>query len=158
MKYVLLVSVLVFGLVLAARPEAGPTPQQGVIRLDSRVSQLEQRLYTFENSLRTLEQQSRLSMGGVRGAAVTPEDIAALRSEIRTLQVRLMEDECGIAKLVNRLMGRNVVDTRARMLLGHRDPVPRAIVPPTVRNANDARHHLLRHLERQHDLSHARSH
>ena len=44
MKYVLLVCVLVIGLVMAARTEAGPTPQQDVIRLDARVSQLEQRL------------------------------------------------------------------------------------------------------------------
>src|SRR5689334_17399172 len=103
MKYVLLVAVLVFGLVLVARTEAGPTPQQDVIRLDSRVSQLEQRLYTIENSLRTVEQQSRMSMG-TRGAAVTPEDIAALRSEIQTLQVRLMEDECGLAKVDERTL------------------------------------------------------
>jgi predicted RNase H-like nuclease (RuvC/YqgF family) len=114
MKYVLLVSVLVFGLVLVARTEAGPTPQQDVIRLDSRVSQLEQRLYTIENSLRTLEQQSRMSMGGVRGAAVTPEDIAALRSEIQTLQVRLMEDECGIAKLDERTLTPAARDARRK--------------------------------------------
>ena len=104
MKYVLIVAVLVFGLVLVARTEAGPTPQQDVIRLDSRVSQLEQRFYTIENSLRTLEQQSRMSGMTGRGAAVTPEEIAALHSEIQTLQVRLMEDECALAKLDERTL------------------------------------------------------
>ena len=104
MKYVLLVAILVFGLVLVARTEAGPTPQQDVIRLDSRVSQLEQRFYAIENTLRTLEQQSRMSGMTGRGAAVTPEDIAALRSEIQTLQVRLMEDECGLAKVDERTL------------------------------------------------------
>ena len=104
MKYVLLVSVFVFGLVLVARTEAGPTPQQDVIRLDARISQLEQRFYTIENTLRTLEQQSRMSGMSGRGAAVTPEDIATLRSEIQTLQVRVMEDECGLAKLDERTL------------------------------------------------------
>src|SRR6185503_15707407 len=99
MKYVFLFTVLAFGLVLAARTEAGPTPQQDVIRLDSRISQLEQRFYTIENTLRTLEQQSRMSGMSGRGAAVTPEEVAALRSEIQTLQVRVMEDECGLAKI-----------------------------------------------------------
>src|SRR5690242_17450664 len=103
MKYVLLVAVWAFGLVLAVRTEAGPTPQQDVIRLDSRVSQLEQRLYTIESSLRTVEQQSRMSGLGARGG-VTPDDIVALRSEIQTLQVRLMEDECALAKLDERTL------------------------------------------------------
>jgi hypothetical protein len=104
MKYVLLVSVLVLGLIIVARTEAGPTPQQDVIRLDARVSQLEQRLYTIENSLRTVEQQSRMSGMTGRGSGVTPDDIAALRSEIQTLQVRVMEDECGLAKIDERTL------------------------------------------------------
>jgi hypothetical protein len=104
MKYGLLVSVLAFGLVLAARTEAGPAPQQDVIRLDSRVSQLEQRLYTIESSLRNLEQQSRIAGMIGRGAAVTPDDIALLRNEIQNLQVRVMEDECGLAKLDERTL------------------------------------------------------
>jgi hypothetical protein len=104
MKYGLLVSVLAFGLVLAARTEAGPAPQQDVIRLDSRVSQLEQRLYTIESSLRNLEQQSRIAGMSGRGAAVTPDDIALLRNEIQNLQVRVMEDECGLAKLDERTL------------------------------------------------------
>lgn len=104
MKYVLLVAVLAFGLVLVARTEAGPIPQQDVIRLDSRVSQLEQRLYTMEASLRTVEQQSRMSSMGQRGAGVTLDDIAQLRSELQTLQVRLMEHECALSKLDERTL------------------------------------------------------
>lgn len=104
MKYVLLVCVMAVGLVMAARTEAGPTPQQDVIRLDARVSQLEQRLYTIETSLRTLEQQSRLAGMSGRGAGVTPDDIGLLRSEIQTLQVRLMEHECALAKLDERTL------------------------------------------------------
>jgi len=103
MKYVLVVCVLAIGLVLAVRSEAGPAPQQDVIRLDARVSQLEQRLYTIETSVRTLEQQSRMGMSG-RGAGVTPEEISLLRSEIQTLQARVMEDECALAKLDERTL------------------------------------------------------
>ena len=103
MKYVLLISIWVFGLIIVARTEAGPTPQQDVIRLDSRISQLEQRFYTIENSLRTLEQQSRMSGMTGRGG-VTPDDIAALRAELQTLQVRVMEDECGLAKIDERTL------------------------------------------------------
>src|SRR4029078_8291891 len=113
MKYVLLVSVLAFGLVLAARTNAGPTPQQDVIRLDARISQLEQRFYTIENSLRTLEQQSRIT-GMNRGGSVTPDDIALLRSEIQTLQVRIMEDECALAKLDERTLTPTAREARRR--------------------------------------------
>ena len=114
MKYVLLISVLAFGLVLVARTEAGPTPQQDVIRLDARISQLEQRFYTIENSLRTLEQQSRMSGMSGRGSGVTPEDIVALRSEIQNLQVRVMEDECGLAKIDERTLSAATREARRK--------------------------------------------
>jgi hypothetical protein len=113
MKYVLLVFVLAIGLVMAARTEAGPTPQQDVIRLDARISQLEQRFYTMETSLRTLEQQSRMSAMGGRGG-VTPDDIALLRSEIQTLQVRVMEDECSLARLDERTLSPAARDARRK--------------------------------------------
>ena len=113
MKYVFLVSVLAFGLVLAARSEAGPAPQQDVIRLESRLSQLEQRFYTVENSLRTLEQQSRLA-GMNRGGSVTQDDIVLLRSEIQTLQARIMEDECALAKLDERTLTPTAREARRR--------------------------------------------
>jgi|ERR1041385_1190666 predicted nucleic acid-binding Zn-ribbon protein len=114
MKYVVLVSVFALGLVLAARSEAGPSPQQDVIRLDARVSQLEQRLYTIENSLRTLEQQSRITGMNQRSAGVTLDDIALLRSEIQTLQTRLMEDECGLARLDERTLTPAARDARRK--------------------------------------------
>lgn len=120
MKYVLLVCVVTFGLMMAARTEAGPTPQQDVIRLDARVSQLEQRLYTIENSLRNLEQQSR--MAGVSGrGGVTQDDILLVRTEIQNLQVRLMEDECGLAKVDERTLSPAAREARKKGALGN-DP------------------------------------
>ena len=113
MKYMFLVTVLAFGLVLAVRTSAGPAPQQDVIRLEARISQLEQRFYTIETSLRTLEQQSRIA-GMNRGGSVSPDEIALLRSEIQRLQARIMEDECGLAKLDERTLSPNARDARQR--------------------------------------------
>src|SRR5919205_31043 len=113
MKYLLLVIVVAFGLVLAVRTSAGPAPQQDVIRLESRISQLEQRFYTVENSLRTLEQQSRIA-GMNRGGGVTPDDVGLLRSEIQRLQARIMEDECALAKLDERTLSATAREARQR--------------------------------------------
>jgi hypothetical protein len=107
MKYVLLVSVLAFAF------SAGPTPPQDAIRLESRISQLEQRFYTLETSMRTLEQQTRMGGLSQRGG-VTPDDIALLRSEIQTLQVRIMEDECALAKLDERTLSPTAREARRR--------------------------------------------
>ena len=80
----------------------GPTPQQDIIRLENRITQLEQRLFSIETGLRTLEQQNRITGASSRG--VSPEDLALLRSEIQALQQRLADDECGLAKLDERTL------------------------------------------------------
>jgi hypothetical protein len=113
MKYVFLVSVLAFGLVLAVRTSAGPAPQQDVIRIESRISQLEQRFYTIETSLRTLEQQSRMA-GMNRGGSVTPDEINLLRSEIQRLHAHIMENECALAKLDERTLSPTAREARRR--------------------------------------------
>ena len=76
--------------------------QQDVIRLENRLSQLEQRMYSIETSLRTVEQQTRL--GSVSSRSISPEEIAVMHSEIRTLQNRMTEDECSLAKLDERTL------------------------------------------------------
>jgi len=87
---------------IASATANGPTPQQDVIRLDNRITQLEQRLFSIETSLRTLEQQNRITGATSRG--VSPEDLLLLRSEIQALQQRLAGDECGLAKLDERTL------------------------------------------------------
>jgi hypothetical protein len=96
----------------AARTEYEPTMPQDAIRLETRINQLEQRLYTIETSLRTLEQQSRAGM--VTSRNVTPEDLAALRAELQTLELRLADDECAIAKLDERTLTPAARTARAR--------------------------------------------
>lgn len=90
----------------------GPTPQQDVIRLDNRITQLEQRLFSIETSLRTLEQQSRITSATARG--IRPEDVALLRSEIQILQRRLADDECALAKLDERTLPPAVREARRK--------------------------------------------
>jgi len=80
----------------------GPTPQQDIIRVENRLTQLEQRLFSIETGLRTLEQQSRITSASSRG--VSQDDLALLRSEIQVLQQRLADDECGLAKLDERTL------------------------------------------------------
>jgi hypothetical protein len=103
---VVLVSIVFLGLAVfristAARNEIDPVPQDA-IRLEQRINQLEQRFYTVESSVRSLEQQSRL--GSVSSRNVNPEDVAQLRLEIQALQRRLIEDECALAKLDERTL------------------------------------------------------
>ena len=92
--------VVVFRIVVAAGVNTAPVPQQDVMRLETRINQLEQRLYSIDTSIRNLEQQSRLGASASRGA----QDVEVLRSQIQQLQLRLIEDECALAKLDERTL------------------------------------------------------
>lgn len=81
---------------------AGMIPQQDAIRLEQRINQLEQRFYSVESSLRNLEQQSRLGGGASRGPSA--DELARLYSQLQTLQLRLEEHECALAKLDERTL------------------------------------------------------
>jgi predicted nucleic acid-binding Zn-ribbon protein len=102
MKIFGVVAFLVLGITIAAVRNDAAAPPQDAIRLETRINQLEQRLYTIETSIRSLEQQSRI--GSVTSRTVTPEDVAALRAEIQTLELRLADEECAIAKLDERTL------------------------------------------------------
>ena len=124
MKHKLLVCVL--GLALLT---ISATPQQDVVRLEQRINQLEQRFYSIESSIRTLEQQSRLSGANQRG--LSSEDVARLRAEIQTLQLRLADDECALARLDERTLSPAMRASRLRSV-GRTDPC-RANVDAPVR-------------------------
>lgn len=103
-------SVVVLRITVAARNGDGPISQQDVIRLESRFSQLETRLNFIDNRLRGIEQQSRLSDS--RGVSQT--DWALLRSEFQSLQQRVAEHECALAKLDERTLTPNARAARRR--------------------------------------------
>jgi len=96
----------------AARANLDPIPQQQVIRLETRINQLEQRLYSIETSMRTLEQQSRLASATSRDTG--QQDVVLLRAEIQRLQQRLAENECALAKLDERTLSAAVREARRK--------------------------------------------
>ena len=97
MKHKLLVCVL--GLALLT---ISATPPQDSIRLESRINQLETRLYTIEASIRSLEQRSAIASSSQRGSS--QEDLVRLRADIQTLTLRLQENECALARLDERTL------------------------------------------------------
>ena len=91
--------VIAFSISSAARTEPGPN--QDAIRLEQRINQLEQRFYSMESSIRGLEQQARLGGGSSRLSA---DEVTRLYSQLQTLQVRLGDYECALAKLDERTL------------------------------------------------------
>ena len=110
--------IVVFGFSTAAFTDSTQPPQQDVLRLENRITQLEQRLYTIETNVRNIDQQSRF--GGVSSRNVTPEDLVALRTELQTLQQRMSDYECGLAKLDERTLSRETREARRKS--GINDP------------------------------------
>lgn len=105
----------------AARSDPDPTlPQQDIIRLESRIGQLEQRLMNFDTSLRNLEQQVRLANPTARG--VRPEDLLRLQSEVLNLQRRLSDHECALAKLDERTLAPALREERMKSGASADDP------------------------------------
>lgn len=91
-----------------------PSPAQDVIRLETRLNQLEQRLYTMEASLRNIEQQARIAGAASRGGSVSANEFELVRAQLQALQVRVMENECALAKLDERTLTAAVRDARRK--------------------------------------------
>lgn len=92
--------------------------------LDRRLSQIEQRFTFIESRISRLEQgQSRFpeitTPGTTSGANET--DIRLLRSQIETLNLRLAEVECGVAKLDERTLSSAGRLARKKSLIGEND-------------------------------------
>ena len=118
----LLVCVVGLGLLTvssAARNESGPE-QQDVIRLETRLNQLEQRLYSIDSNVRSLEQQLRLAGQTSRGGG--GEDVVRLRLELQALQQRVAEHECALAKLDERTLSAAMRTARRKSGPGVNDP------------------------------------
>lgn len=104
--------VSIFKIAFAARDGVDPVPPQDIIRLETRVNQLEQRLYSIDTNLRRLEQQSR--SGGATPAGVSQQEVELLRSQIQSLQLRMVEHECALAKLDERTLAPAMRDARRK--------------------------------------------
>jgi predicted RNase H-like nuclease (RuvC/YqgF family) len=90
----------------------GITGSQDVRSLDRRISSLEQRLYSIGVSINRLEQSAISQRTPVLQPGALDREINQLQSEIRTLQLRLSEIECGLAKLDERTTTPAVRDRR----------------------------------------------
>jgi hypothetical protein len=79
---------------------------QNLIRLESRMSQLEQRFYAIEINLRGLEQQVRLSSNAQAPAARDARDpqLLLLQTELETLRQRVEEVSCGLLRVDERTL------------------------------------------------------
>ncbi|MBD0327121.1 MAG: hypothetical protein ICV68_11855 [Pyrinomonadaceae bacterium] len=78
---------------------------QDVTNLDRRISLLEQRFYAVESSINRLEQQAALyGRQAQPSSSVRDPEIGLLRGEVETLQRRLIEVECGLARLDERTL------------------------------------------------------
>jgi hypothetical protein len=122
----MLVSALAAGTAYAWKPSAGNgeaaiASPQDVTRIESRLSLLEQRFYSIETSIRSLEQQSRLS-SAASGRTTRDPDVSLLRAEVETLRRRLAELECGLAKVDERSLSATARDARRKSTGATTDP------------------------------------
>jgi hypothetical protein len=101
---------------LAVTGEAA-APTQDVTRIESRLSQLEQRFYSIEVSIRGLEQQFRLS-GNITGRTERDPEIALLRAEVDALRQRLAEVECGLTRVDERTLSAAAREARQKSAAG----------------------------------------
>jgi len=106
------VLALAFTISSAARSNASSGAEQDINRLDSRMTQLEQRLYTIESSLRNLEQQSRIN--SLPSRSVRSEDLDRLNSGLQALERRLADDECGLARIDERTLSPEARNARRK--------------------------------------------
>jgi TolA-binding protein len=118
-----LVSALAAAAAYAAAPSAGSgaAPAQDMIRVESRLTQLEQRFYQLETNIRGLEQQLRLSDIANRRPAGDPE-AGQLRSELEALRRRLAEVECGLARVDERTLPAAAREARRKSGAAAGDP------------------------------------
>lgn len=112
-------SVYVWG--LATRTGQAASPPQDVIRIESRLSLLEQRFYSMEASIRSLEQQLRLSSVNT-GRVDNDREVSLLRSEVEALRRRLAEVECGLARVDERTLNATAREARRKAEAGMSHP------------------------------------
>jgi hypothetical protein len=108
-----LAAALIAAATYGGRGEAA-APAQDLTRIESRLGQLEQRLYTIESGMRGLEQQSRLAGINAGRPALPDPEVNLLRTELNGLRLRLAEVECGLARVDERTLSAQAREARRR--------------------------------------------
>lgn len=121
-----LLTIVAAAAAYAVRPpsstgEAAPPAPQDLIRIESRLSQLEQRFYSVEASIRVLEQQARFA-AAAPGASASSSDVRLLRSEVDTLRQRLAQVECGLMRVDERTLTPAAREARRKATASTADP------------------------------------
>ena len=98
------------------------TASQDVTSLGSRISRLEQIVYSLESNINRLDQQSRLSSSRPASAGVRDPEVGLLRDEVESLQRRLVEIECGLVKIDERTLTGAARDGRRESTVKRVDP------------------------------------
>lgn len=96
-------------------------PAQDFTRIESRLTQIEQRIYTIEAGVRGLEMQSR--MAGVNAGRAAPDpEVSLLRTQVDALRLRIAEVECGLLRVDERTLTAAARDVRRRSEAAAADP------------------------------------
>jgi hypothetical protein len=97
------ITMLLFAvIIIASTANAGNTAQSQEVRmLDTRLIQLEQRLYSIESNMNRL-QQSIYSQRSVAPTSTLDQEILLIREQLQNLTLRVTETECGLLKLDER--------------------------------------------------------
>jgi hypothetical protein len=120
------------GLPAVSTGEAATPPPQDLMRVESRLGQLEQRFISVESSIRGLEQQVRFPPAAPGAGARDPE-VAMLRAEVETLRRRLAEVECGLLRVDERTLTPAAREARRKSSGGAADPCRLDADAPTRR-------------------------
>ena len=72
--------------------------------LSQRLNRIEQRFTLLESKLIQLEQQSRFPSGAQDLTGVRETELRLLRSQMETLQLRIIQAECGLLRLDERTL------------------------------------------------------
>ena len=117
-RILLLAGLVAVALILVFKI-SGPTragnelnQQQDFLRLDNRITQLEQRLFSIETTLRNVEQQVRLA--SIPSRSGSQDELGRLRSDVDALQRRLTDYDCALAKLDERTLSPQRRELRRR--------------------------------------------
>jgi len=88
--------------IVVATVNGNSAPPQDVRMLDTRITQIERRLYTMESHINRLEQASLSQRPSAQTGNVRDNELILVREQLQNLTLRVSETECGLLKLDER--------------------------------------------------------